>query len=234
MKLKYYFRGLGAGILFTAVVFSFVVLPKYKMSDDEIKAAATELGMVEETKETDNSINMDVINLSPTEKPTSAVTPTPTVEVTPLATEAPTDSVAPTESANQTVTLTVSPTMTPTATMASTPTATIKPTPTVAPTVTKEPTVTPTPKPTPAVTEPTKAPSSENDTTKTISITVKSGMTSESFATLLYEKKLVDDAAKFNRFLVVNDYANYIKVGTFSIPIGSSYEEIAYIVTNIR
>ena len=38
MKLKYYLRGIGAGILFAALIFSFVVIPrKTKMSDEEVK-----------------------------------------------------------------------------------------------------------------------------------------------------------------------------------------------------
>ena len=50
MKLKFYLRGLGAGILFSVLVFVFVVGPKSSaISDEEIIAKAKELGLVEKT-----------------------------------------------------------------------------------------------------------------------------------------------------------------------------------------
>ncbi len=52
MKAKYYFRGAGIGIIVTTLIFV-VALAFYKptMTDDEIKRAAAELGMVmEDTK----------------------------------------------------------------------------------------------------------------------------------------------------------------------------------------
>lgn len=51
MKLKYYLRGLGTGIVVTALVLGISLSHgKGRMSDEEIKARATELGMVEEFK----------------------------------------------------------------------------------------------------------------------------------------------------------------------------------------
>ena len=44
MKLKYYLRGLGTGILFATVVL--LLAYSYKMSDGQIKERAKELGMV--------------------------------------------------------------------------------------------------------------------------------------------------------------------------------------------
>lgn len=49
MKLKYYLRGLGTGILVTALVLGFALSHgKGTMSDEEVKERASELGMVEE------------------------------------------------------------------------------------------------------------------------------------------------------------------------------------------
>ena len=48
MKLKYYLRGLGIGILVTAVIMSVTNKPK-EMTDAQIKMRARELGMVEES-----------------------------------------------------------------------------------------------------------------------------------------------------------------------------------------
>lgn len=48
MKLKYYLRGLGIGILVTAVIMG-IASGKRKMTDEEVRARARELGMVEST-----------------------------------------------------------------------------------------------------------------------------------------------------------------------------------------
>ena len=47
MKLKYYLRGLGIGIVITAIIMSFTRQPE-KLTDAQIKMKALELGMVEE------------------------------------------------------------------------------------------------------------------------------------------------------------------------------------------
>lgn len=46
MKLKYYLRGLGIGIIVTAIIMSFIKKPE-ELTDAEIKARAAMLGMVE-------------------------------------------------------------------------------------------------------------------------------------------------------------------------------------------
>ena len=48
MKLRYYLRGLGIGIIVTAIIMSFTRQPE-KLSDAQIKMKALELGMVEES-----------------------------------------------------------------------------------------------------------------------------------------------------------------------------------------
>ena len=47
MKLKYYLRGLGIGIMVTTVIMSFIRQPE-ELTDTQIKARARELGMIEE------------------------------------------------------------------------------------------------------------------------------------------------------------------------------------------
>lgn len=47
MKLRFYLRGLGVGILVTAMIFCLLPSEKGTMSDAEIKARALKLGMVE-------------------------------------------------------------------------------------------------------------------------------------------------------------------------------------------
>ena len=60
-----------------------------------------------------------------------------------------------------------------------------------------------------------------------VSFTVSVGMTSERVAASLKALGIIDDSAKFNRFLVSNGYASRIKVGTVELQAGQSYAEIA-------
>lgn len=49
MKLKYYLRGLGIGILVTTVILSLAGVGRKNMTDEEVVKRAKELGMVEST-----------------------------------------------------------------------------------------------------------------------------------------------------------------------------------------
>ena len=84
MKLKYYLRGLGIGILVTALIMGFTTKEGRPLTDAEIKAAAAELGMVES-----DSLRLADLPQEPT--PTPEITPEPeaTPEVTPEPTEEP-------------------------------------------------------------------------------------------------------------------------------------------------
>lgn len=63
MKLRYYLRGLGIGIIVTALLMGFVTREKLPLTDAEIKARARELGMVE-------SDSRNLSDLQPPEDPT--------------------------------------------------------------------------------------------------------------------------------------------------------------------
>lgn len=74
MKLKYYLRGLGTGILFATIIL--FISYSYKMSDSQIKKRATELGMEYPDKETtqemtSNENNSEVDSESSSEKITT-------------------------------------------------------------------------------------------------------------------------------------------------------------------
>ena len=66
MKLKYYMRGLGIGIIVTAIIMSFTRQPQ-ELTEAQIKAKARELGMVEENVLADLKKD-DVIIQEETEK----------------------------------------------------------------------------------------------------------------------------------------------------------------------
>lgn len=76
MKLKYYLRGLGIGILVTALIMGFTTRDSRPLTDAEIKAAAAELGMVES-----DSLRLADLPQEPT--PTPEITPEPTKEPEP-------------------------------------------------------------------------------------------------------------------------------------------------------
>lgn len=60
-----------------------------------------------------------------------------------------------------------------------------------------------------------------------VTFSVTSGMSSETVAVSLKSLGLVDDSREFNKYLVNNDYAARIKIGTFELQKGQSYAEIA-------
>lgn len=62
-------------------------------------------------------------------------------------------------------------------------------------------------------------------------IKIKPGMHSEDVAKALVNNNLINDAEDFNRYLVENNHATKIRVGSFDIYEGTSYDEIAGIIT---
>lgn len=233
MKLKYYLRGLGVGILFAALIFSFIIIPKKtKISDDEIKKRAAELGMVEANKQTipKNTSTPTPTNTgtaaptptaSGTPTPAASDTPTPTASVT--ATNSPTPTKAPTNTPAPTLTNTPTPVPTKAPTATPTVTPTNKPTATPTPTATTAPTSTPVPTPTGGAAQNTPSPAPNGDT---IAFTVVSGMTSEQISLRLQQLGLIDDAGTFNSYIINNGYENKLKVGTYYLAKGLTYEII--------
>lgn len=61
--------------------------------------------------------------------------------------------------------------------------------------------------------------------------TVKSGQVSSSVAREMKEAGIIEDAADFDRFLQETGYSRKIRSGTYTIPSGSSYSQIAKIIT---
>lgn len=105
--------------------------------------------------------------------------------------------------------------------------------------VTPEPTtsLTPSNKPTPTV-KPTKAPTPTPKATVTpvannqkISFTIQKGMSSDMVAKKLKEVGLVKDAEAFNQYIIKKGKASTIRVGNYSLPKGSSFDEIIKKIT---
>ncbi len=183
MKRKYFVRGLGVGILFSALIMfaAYMTSGKNRMSDEDVIKRAQELGMV---KQSEYVLESDVTSQETT---TEEITTEATTEK--ATTEAPTT----TEKATTEATTTEKTTTEKATTEAST--------------------------------------TEKADTSTQTTVTISSGMSSEAIASALANAGLVDDASKFNSFLVANGYDMKLETGNFSLETGMSYEEIAKILT---
>ena len=71
----------------------------------------------------------------------------------------------------------------------------------------------------------------ENSTVETITFTISRGDTSAVVSSHLQETGLVDNGEAFDKFLSEQNFDNLLQPGEFSIPKGSSFLEIAQILT---
>lgn len=239
MKRKYYMRGLGIGVIVSAILFSFA-FPKSapNMTDEEVIARAKELGYTKKTEGV-TADDIDKIKDNVTPQPGSetegeadhATEGTP--GITPDATPGPTPSPVPTPEPPDRPDQPKEPDR-PSSTPEPTKAPTNTPKPTKAPTSTPEPTKAPTNTP-----KPTKAPTNTPVPTKTPSgtvytIKVERGMTASRVSRLLEEVGAVSSATEFVTYLRNNSLTDDINIGTFQIPAGADFKEIADILTKIR
>ena len=202
MKLKYYLRGLGIGMIVTALILGISFSNRQDqtsqiMTDDQIRERAAELGMVD-------SSELTLAALQNSEKQPTEGTPeetTQTQEQNNIETEPETTVPAETQA-----------TVEPETTQESE--ATTEPEKTAGPETTAEPEVTEAPQ-----------------RTQTASITIQRGDDSGSASRRLYEAGLVENAKAFDNYLCNNGYSRSINPGTYEIAPGTSEEEIAKIIT---
>lgn len=204
MKLKYYLRGLGIGMIVTALILGISFSNRQDqtsqiMTDDQIRERAAELGMVD-------SSELTLAALQNSAKQPTEGTPeetTQTQEQNNIEAEPETTVPAETQA-------TVEPETT------QEPEATAEPEPekTAGPETTAEPEVTEAPQ-----------------RTQTASITIQRGDDSGSASRRLYEAGLVENAKAFDNYLCNNGYSRSINPGTYEITPGTSEEEIAKIIT---
>ncbi len=219
MKLKYYLRGLGIGILVTALIMG--ATGGKKLTDEEIKAKAMQLGMVEGTStgvlsdlQADAIEGKDVEETVPQME--SAETTQQATEIAEVTVEATQES---TEAAKETVEATKESTETTKETVEATKESTETTKETVE--VTQE---------SAEVTKESVAETKENAGEK-VTITVHGGDSSVTVSNALVAAGLVEDAKEYDRYLCTNGYDKRICVGTYEIEMGSDYETIAKIIT---
>ena len=214
MKLKYYLRGLGIGILVTTVILSLAGVGRKNMTDEEVVKRAKELGMVESTLLSDLPDQTKTDEVRPTEPEISLQPETSEPEESASTPETP---AAPEE----------------TTTTQETPAAPEETTTTQeTPTASEETTTT---QETPVAPEETSvSPEDGNPDTpagETVTLVIGRGESSTTVSKNLKKAGIVEDAAAFDRFLCNNGYDKKIITGTYEIPYGASEEEIAKIIT---
>ncbi len=230
MKLKYYLRGLGIGIVVTALFMGVITKDKETLTNEEIKQRALELGMVEQITLADIRENNP--------------TPTPQTEgETEKVSESKQDSETaenPEANENADVTESGEPTTGSEAMQnhgAGDSTGTEKENEvgesleeTERVETTKNPEDTTVLEGTGDV-ETWDAPKETGAESEMLTITVRPGDSSEAVSRRLEEAGLIESADEFNQYLLDNDLEKVIFVGSFEIPKGSTQEQIARIIT---
>lgn len=224
MKLKYYLRGLGLGIVVTAVIMGISFGNTPKMSDEEIMKRASELGMVESTvlsETVSNKENQDSSKESekiPIEQ--IPIEPIPTEQIPPE--QIPPESEEPIEDSES------EPISEPEATKEET-----KKEP-------KEETKVetdqkdmnePIQEPKDSNTPPDNAEAKVDNSSTGTGIEVVRGDSSESVSKKLASAGIVQDEKAFNKFLCDNGYDKKLHIGSYTVQSGATFEELAKILT---
>lgn len=218
MRLKDYLRGLGIGVVVTVLILT--IAGGGEMSDDQVRARALELGMVDGSNLTLSDIQTDEDITSESEDVQEAVEAENTAETENTENS---ESVINSEenegseSAEESASVESS---------ESTEDAESE-TPLVE-TVESDETIVE------SVEEDEQAEETIADDGQPVTITVKRGDSSVSVSQDLAAAGLVDSAKEFDAYLCQNGYDKRISVGNFEILPGSTYEEIAKIISKTK
>ena len=220
MKLKFYLRGIGLGIIVAVALCISAGMKNDQISDEEIIKRAEALGMVPSSETLDESVDEAIRDGLETEEMTEndASGDAAAVKVNEdiPATEPDETEVNPDEADNSN--------------FDETPPAAGSDgaaTPKVTPTLTKE--VTPAP-----TKEPDKDTNDTENDTEYITVVVDRGSGSDTVARKIEAAGLVANASEFDRYLCNNGYDKRISAGNHKIPINAREEEIAKILCNMQ
>ena len=226
MRLKYFLRGLGIGIVVTTIILAISHNAGRRMSDSEVIGRAKELGMAYTTAAQENITESAA---ETTETETDTTEPVTTGQESTTDTEA--GSTAETESSEASTTEqeTTGVRETTTQQEMTTQETTIQETTTTR--AAQESTAETTHEASTTETETTQA---ENESTETeastvitYTLTIASGMSSNTVCDILKKNGIIADSGDFDRFLVSSGYADRIRVGSFEVNSGMSYDELA-------
>lgn len=253
MGLKFYLRGLGVGIVVTALIMGIAtsVNSKEILSDDEIRERAKGLGMVEESTvladtfaqgsagSPDEGEKAEPVSLSSPEK-SEETKPQKGEETSPAAgeeeaTQAPEGGEGGSEEDGEEKT--AEPSVTPRATTepSETPAPTAVPTETPSPAAASTPAGTPTAEPAEiSAAVPTPEPAASEQQGESVTIQIVSGDSSLAVCKKLAQAGLVESANEYDSYLCQNGYDKRIRAGSFEIPVGAGKDEIAGIILKLN
>lgn len=210
MKIRYYLRGLGLGILVTAIFFMVSGKNSQPMSDEMIKARAKELGMSESVVLSELSMQEETVVETTEEITTEAESVVEQTKEESLATEETvTEEAVSEEAASEEAIIEESE---------------------------EEPVVEVVSQPSNEEESEQESESQANTTSNTepVTITVNRGEGSDTVSRRLQEAGLVADAHEYDKYLMANGYDKRIGVGEHVIPAGATWEDIAKILCNMK
>lgn len=210
MKFKYFLRGLGTGIVFTSVIclIAFQSSDSKNISDKEVIERAKALGMVEKEESVEEVFGTQSL-LFEKEDVVKNITEKTTAE------KSSTEQIDKEKNNNNQV----------------------KQEKTVENKITEKKVEDKTTEKE-STTEESKTTENSNEKeadvkqNKTVTITIKGGSTSFPVCQKLQELGVIKDATDFDNYLIKHGYANRIRVGTHTLTIGMSYEEIAIAISD--
>ncbi len=222
MRIRMYLRGLGIGIVVTALIMGITASRKPAMTDEEIKAKAAAMGMVEQ----DSVLKPVIIEETPEEDPvTETSEEAPATEATK---EAPEEAPATeaTEEAPEEASVTEPPAEEATkedAKEAGPGEEEEKAEESAAEDAPKEA----------AESTPSATDDSNVKTSGTFTLEIAGGYGSEQVCALLEKGGMIRSASDFDKYLCDHGYDHKIRTGKYTISAGADYETIAKTITGL-
>ena len=215
MKIRYYLRGLGLGILVTAIFFMVSGKNSQPMSDEMIKARAKELGMSESVVLSELSTEEETTEENTTEITTNEEVTTEQVEEETTVTEEtvseePVSEETEAEETSSEEAVSEESTEETVVEVASQSSSTQEAEPE------------------------SETPENTASNTEPVTITVNRGEGSDTVSRRLQEAGLVADAHEYDKYLMANGYDKRIGAGEHVIPAGATWEDIAKTLCNMR
>jgi hypothetical protein len=202
VKLKYYLRGLGIGIIITTIILTISsALKDTSISDKEVIARAKELGMVME-EDAGGLFDTSVTDTQSSEPETENKAEAETETETEPESETETETEPETETETETETEPESETETENTTVQEEPAAGAN----------------------------EDAGNTTPEETEFYTLTVTKGQVCRNICDNLAQAGIVDDSETLRKYLLERDVADYISIGTYLIPTDATMEEIADIL----
>ena len=202
MKLKYYLRGIGIGMIVTTMILmiAFAVHKEQPLTDDEIRARASELGMImPEDVSAGDKLSGQKVSGPAVEEP-----------LTGTLSEDRTDNTEKTDKTDKTDTGDASASLKDDADDVKSEEGTAK---------SDQP-------------EDDTAGQPQTEVIEQVEITIVGGEYSDAVCRKLKKAGVIEDVEDFNKYLAKKGYDNLIQPGNYVIPLGADYETVAKLITD--